>query len=57
MNNDAYDEILTYNQILEYMSNHNGDDGVLVLWEFKDLLDTKAPSARPTKTTRVHHTM
>ena len=36
MNNDAYEEILTYNQILEYMSNQDGDDGVL--WKFKEII-------------------
>ena len=36
MNNDAYEEILTYNQILEYMSNQDGGDGVLR--KFKDIV-------------------
>ena len=41
MNNDAYEEILTYNQILEYMSNQDGDDGVL--WKFKERIGHQGP--------------
>ena len=44
MNNDAYEEILTYNQILEYMSNQDDDDGVL--WKFKDNVGHQGPLSK-----------
>ena len=47
MNNDTYEEILNYNQILEYMSNQDGDDGVL--WKFKKIVGHQGPLSKTHK--------
>ena len=40
INNNAYEDILSYNQILEYMSKED-DDGIV--WKFKDIIGHKGP--------------
>ena len=47
INNDAYEEILTYNQFLEYMSKQDGDDGVE--WKFKDIIGHQGPLSKTHK--------
>ena len=34
MNNDAYEDILTYNQILEYLAKDDNE----IIWKFKDII-------------------
>ncbi len=43
INKDAYEEILTYNQILEYISRED-DDGII--WKFKDIIGHKGPLSK-----------
>ena len=40
INNDAYEDILSYNQILEYMIK---DDDADIIWKFKDIIGHKGP--------------
>ena len=40
MNNDSYEDILTYNQVMEYLSQDN-DEGIV--WKFKDIIGHKGP--------------
>ena len=40
MNIDAYEEILTYNQILEFISNQEDDE---IVWKFREIIGHKGP--------------
>ena len=40
MNNDSYEDILAYDQIMEYLSQDN-DEGIV--WKFKDIIGHKGP--------------
>jgi hypothetical protein len=46
INNDAYENILSYNQILEYMSNQDDDD---IIWKFKEIVGHKGPLSKTHK--------
>ena len=39
MNNDAYEEILSYNQILEYLAKDDND----IVWKFQEIIDHHGP--------------
>ena len=39
MNNDAYEEILAYNQILEYLAKEDND----IVWKFKEIIGHQGP--------------
>ena len=40
INNDNYEDILTYNQIMDYMSKGDDDD---IVWKFKDIVGHQGP--------------
>ena len=40
VNNDAYEDILTYNQIMDYLSKDDEDD---IIWKFKDIIGHQGP--------------
>ena len=40
VNEDAYDDILTYNQIMEYLAKDDDDD---IIWKFKDIIGHQGP--------------
>ena len=39
VNNDAYEEVLSYNQILEYLEKDDND----IVWKFKDIIGHPGP--------------
>ena len=39
VNNDAYEEILSYNQILDYLEKDDDD----IMWKFKDIIGHQGP--------------
>jgi hypothetical protein len=46
INNYAYEDILSYYQILEYMSNQDDDD---IIWKFKEIVGHKDPLSKTHK--------
>ena len=45
INNDAYEEIMSYNQILEYLSKDDND----IVWKFQDIIDHQGPLTKTHK--------
>ena len=43
MNNDVYEDILSYNQILEYITKEDSD---YIIWKFKDIIGHKGPLSK-----------
>ena len=41
VNNDAYEEVLLYNQILEYLAKEDNDN----VWKFKEIIGHQGPLA------------
>ena len=39
VNNDAYEEVLSYNQILEYLAKEDND----TVWKFKEIIGHQGP--------------
>ena len=45
MNNEAYEDILTYNQILEYLAKDDND----IVWKFQDIIGHQGPLSKTHK--------
>jgi len=46
INDDAYEDILTYNQIMDYLSKGDDDD---IIWKFKDIIGHQGPLSKSHK--------
>ena len=46
INDEAYDDILTYNQVMEYMTKDEDED---IVWKFKDIIGHQGPLSKSHK--------
>src|SRR5687767_15601262 len=43
INDEAYDDILTYNQVMDYLTKNDNND---IVWKFKDIIGHQGPLSK-----------